>query len=168
MQLGSNNDVSLSPVDNVSAARGDRVFNVGVVGYVGDMASLNPFGYTMSSEYETIWPCYSTLLTYDVNNNIIGDLATSWSTSPDGKTWTFKPGENAYFVDPSLVGPPYDNAAIITANRIPSHLVTYIDVQWTFWELNNNSANHLSAYFNDGTTGIIQSISYGVTNSRSL
>ena len=163
LQLGGN-DVSVSPVNNVAAANGSRVFNVGVVDYVGDMATLNPFGYTMASEYETIWPCYSTMLTYDVNDNIIGDLASSYSCAPDGVTWTFNLANNAYFVDPSITGPDATNAQIIAANKIPSHLVTYKDVAWTFWELNNDTANHLSSYFNDGTNGIIKSITRGTSD----
>jgi hypothetical protein len=48
-------------------ANGSRTFNVGVIGFTGSVATLNPFVYTMSSEYEIIWPCCSTLPTYDID-----------------------------------------------------------------------------------------------------
>ena len=162
LQLGGN-DVSLSPVDNASAANGARVFNVGIVGYIGDMSTLNPFVFTMASEYMTIYPCYSTLLTVDIDNRLIGDLATSWSIAPDGMTWTINLARNAYFVDASLAGTNPTEAQIIAANQIPSHLVTWKDVEWTFTEVNNDTVNHLNYYFNDGSgKGIIEWIHQGV------
>jgi ABC-type transport system substrate-binding protein len=123
-------------------ANGSRTFNVGIVDYTGSVSTLNPFVYTTSAEYETIYPSYSKLLTYDINAKIIGDLATSWSLSPDGLTWNFKLAQNAYFVDPA-------------APNSTAHQVTAKDVMWTFWEVNNDTGNHLSRYLNVGGVGII-------------
>ncbi len=134
-------------------ANGSRVFTVGEVDYGGGMATLNPFAYTMQEEFETIWPVYSTMVMYDVNNNIIGDLADSWTVSPDGKTWDFKIANNAYFCDPTN-----------PISRDPSRLVTFRDVAWTYYEVSNDTGNHLSSYFNDGYGGVIQSVSRGVND----
>jgi len=123
-------------------ANGSRTFNVGIVDYTGSVSTLNPFVYTTSAEYETIYPSYSKLLTYDINAKMIGDLATSWSLSPDGLTWNFKLAQNAYFVDPA-------------APNSTAHQVTAKDVIWTFWEVNNDTGNHLSRYLNVGGVGII-------------
>jgi len=123
-------------------ANGSRTFNVGIVDYTGWVSTLNPFMYTSSAEYMTIYPCYSTLLTYDINANRVGDLATSWSLSPDGLTWNFKLAQDAYFIDPA-------------APTSTAHQVTAKDVIWTFWEVNNDTANHLSSNLRVGGVGII-------------
>jgi len=148
LQLGSKT-VDVSPVTSVQAASG-RTFTVGQVDYGGGMATLNPFIYTQAEEMETIWPCYSTLLTYDINSNIIGDLANSWTVSPDGMTWDFKIAHNAYFIDPTQ-----------PTVKDPARLVTYKDIWWTFWEVNNDTGNHLGSYFTNGKISIIQSIRQG-------
>jgi ABC-type transport system substrate-binding protein len=154
LQLGGKT-VSVSPVKNVAAANGSRVFSVGQVDYMGGMASLNPFLYTQAEEMETLWPCYSTLVMYDRDLNYVGDLARSWTVSTDGLTWNFKLVNNAYFVDGRLGTTP---AQIAAANKIPSHLVTAADVMFTYWEVNNNTANHLNSYLNNGYEGIIESM----------
>lgn len=100
LQIGGKT-VDVSPVKSVQAANGNRVFTVGQVDYGGGMATLNPFLYTQAEELETIWPCYSSLLMYDIDGStLIGDLANSWTVTPDGLTWDFKIVHNAYFVDP--------------------------------------------------------------------
>jgi peptide/nickel transport system substrate-binding protein len=148
LQIGGK---SVSPVDNAAAAPGirNRVFNVGVVDLNGGVSTLNPFMYTMSAEYDLFGPVYSTLITYDVNTQTVGDLATSWSVAPDGVTWHFTLARNAYFCDPAA---PADT----------SHPVTADDVIWTYWEINNDTKNHLSSYFNTGGVGIIDRMWKGV------
>lgn len=154
LQIGGKS-VNIGPVEdvNVAAANGNRVLTIGQVDYGGGMATLNPFLYTQSEEFQTIWPCYSTMLQYDMNDQLIGDLANSWTVAPDGMTWTFKMANNAYFVDPT-----------VPTVRDPARLVTYRDVAWTYWEVNNRTANHLSSYFNDGYAGVIQSIDKGAND----
>jgi peptide/nickel transport system substrate-binding protein len=51
----------------------------------------------------TVAPFYSTLLKVDVTNypNVIGDLAKSWTISPDGKTYTFELNSPVSFHDGS-------------------------------------------------------------------
>ncbi len=128
-----------------SLANGSRTFNIGIVGYATSVATLNPFVYTTSAEYETIWPCYSTLLTYDENSNLIGDLAASWRVSPNGTLWHLTIANNAFFVDPA---DPMDKSHQVTAN----------DVFWTLWECQNDTANHLSSYFNNAGQPVIKNM----------
>ncbi len=149
LQLGGKS-VSPGPVGEAAAANGSRVFNVGVIGYQTGVSTLSPWVYTMSAEYETIWPLYSTLLTYDENANMIGDLATSWSVSPNGTEWHFTIPNNAYFCDP----------ANPTAKI---HQVTANDVFWTLWECQNDTANHLSSYFNNAGALIIKNMRLGTS-----
>src|SRR4030042_32704 len=126
-----------SPLSAVGSAEAqgidvDRTFILGVTELTVD--SLNPNTYTMVSEGLAIFYCYSYLLGYDVNTQVIGDLANSWSFSPDGLTWNFKLANNAYFCDPAS---PLDK----------SHPVTAEDVIFTFWALQNNSNSRLHSYF---------------------
>ena len=146
LQIGGK---SVGPVGNAAAANGNRVLNVGVVDLNGGVSTLNPFTYTMSAEYDIFGQVYSYLLTHDVNAQQTGDLATSWSLAPDGVTWNFKLARNAYFVDPAN---PTDT----------SHQVTAADVIWTYWEINNDTKNHLSSYFNTGGVGILNRMWTGV------
>jgi ABC-type oligopeptide transport system substrate-binding subunit len=149
LQIGGKN-VSTSPVGGAAAANGNRVFNVGIIAYQGSVATLNPWVYTMSSEFETIWPCYSTLLTYDENSHMVGDLANTWSVSPNGTLWHLTIANNAYFIDP----------ANPTAK---THQVTANDVFWTLWECQNDTGNHLSSYFNNAGQLIIKKMWTGTS-----
>lgn len=59
---------------------------------------------------QLVAPSYSTLLKFDMPNypKIVGDLADSWTISPDGLTYTFKLHPNVHFHD----------GEILTANDI--------------------------------------------------
>ena len=41
----------------------------------------------------------STLVRYDADMNFVNDLATEYTLSEDGRVWTFKIREDAYFTD---------------------------------------------------------------------
>jgi peptide/nickel transport system substrate-binding protein len=117
----------------------DRVFKVGVF----DMAvsTLNPNVYTTSAEWMTIFPCYSSLLQYDVDGEIIGDLAWSWTSSSDGLVWDFTLVDNAYFTDPAdpaTLGPQ----------------VTSDDVMFTY----SSIVSEPGSVFNYYLSGIVESI----------
>jgi peptide/nickel transport system substrate-binding protein len=116
----------------------DRQYVVGV----GDMSvsTLNPNVYTTTTESILIFSCYSTLLQYDEDSNVIGDLARSWSCSDDGLTWHFDIYDSAYFCDPAN---PMDT----------SHRVTASDVEFSFMSLQNEDGSRLHTYF----PGIIKS-----------
>jgi ABC-type transport system substrate-binding protein/PKD repeat protein len=116
-----------------------RVFVVGVTDL--GISTLNPNTYTMSNEGQVIFPCYSTLLQYDLDMNIIGDLAMDWSCSPDGLTWWFEIVHDAYFCDPA-------------ADEDKSHPVTASDVAFSFWSIQNNDDGRLYTSF----PGVIESI----------
>ncbi|MEM2892247.1 MAG: PKD domain-containing protein [Thermoplasmata archaeon] len=135
---------------NAAADPGNRVLRIGVVGMVGSISTLNPLLYTMAEEMLVIWPCYSTLLTYDVNAQMIGDLARSWTISPDGLIWDFKLYETATFYDknnPTLEMP-----------------VTARDVIFTYGLIQNETKNNLHSYFPTvNGQPIIKKMSYGPT-----
>ncbi|MDH3364979.1 MAG: PKD domain-containing protein, partial [Thermoplasmata archaeon] len=89
----------ISPVGNAAALPDvDRLYKIGTLDL--SIATLNLFEYTMVDEAMCIWPCMSTMLTYDLDMEITGDLAKSWDVSDDGLTWTFEIVDNAYFCDP--------------------------------------------------------------------
>jgi len=130
----------LDATTNVSAAGIDveRKFVVGVSSL--GISTLNPNVYTMSNEGQVIFPCYSTLTQLDMDMNVIGDLAESWSCSPDGLTWYFKIVDDAYFCDPAN---PTDK----------SHQVTTADIEFSFWSTQDNDLGRLYTTF----PGIIES-----------
>ncbi len=89
----------ISPVGKAAALPDvDRLYKIGTLDLA--IATLNLFEYTMVDESMCIWPCMSTMLTYDLDMEITGDLAKSWDVSDDGLTWTFEIVDNAYFCDP--------------------------------------------------------------------
>ena len=109
----------------------ERTFTIGVPGLLDGIATLNPNQYTMSAEWMAVFPCYSKLLQYDEDSQIIGDLARSWSVSPDGLTWHFELVDNAYFVDPN---DPTDT----------SHQVTSEDVIFTYQSIQDEPGSNLN------------------------
>ena len=117
----------ISAVDNAAALPDvDRLFSIGTSDLT--ISTLNPFQYTMANEYLVIWLCMSTLLTYDLDLQLQGDLAKSWSVSDDGLTWTFEIVDNAYFCDPA-------NPTTET------NLVTVQDIMYTYWAVQNFKSN---------------------------
>jgi ABC-type oligopeptide transport system substrate-binding subunit len=128
-----NQQMSVSPVDNAAAAAGDRILTVGWPEFTTSIATLNPLQYTMASEMMTIWTCYSFLFTRDINGKMMGDLVTSYTVSPDGKTWNFKLVSTARFYDKNA---PSD-----------VHPLTGADVIYTFWLVQNTTLNNLNSYF---------------------
>ena len=133
LQLGNNN-VDLNAVDNASAGGpGDRTLRVGWTAFQDMMKTLNPFLPTWGAEYDVIWWCMSTLMTYDEDQNIVGDLATNWTITDGGLTWTIKLSHFATFYD--------------RLNPTAYHPVTSSDVKFSFWLSQNQTGNHLQSYF---------------------
>jgi peptide/nickel transport system substrate-binding protein len=60
-----------------------------VVARTGDIDKLDPHLATAFQTVETLGLIYSRLVTTDNTGKLVGDLATKWDTSPDGKTVTF-------------------------------------------------------------------------------
>ncbi len=112
--------VSLSMIGNVAAQSDpeDRKFIIGVEGELG-VSTLNPNTYTMMIEAMLIFPCYSGLLQYDMDSQLIGDVAYSWNSTPDMLTWYFELYPEVYFCDPAN---PYNT----------DHQLTAEDVIWSY------------------------------------
>lgn len=148
-------DAGQGAVGTVAAADIDRLFTIGTIEIA--VSTLNPFTYTMVDEYMAIWPCMSTLLTYDESMNRVGDLATDWTMSPDGLTWTFNLVNNAYFVEQ-------------TDPTSTAHPLTADDVIYTYWLVQNYTHN-LHYYFpgyTDGNPSTIASMTKLSTYSFSI
>jgi len=127
------NSVDLGSVGNASASPGDRTLRIGWTALMDQVETLNPFLFTWGAEGNIIWNCYSTLLTYDPDQKVIGDLAINWTSSPDGKTWTFKIAKNAVFYNKNIPSGPH----------VP---VTSADVAFSYW-LCQNTSSGLQSYF---------------------
>jgi len=80
------------------------------VGWVNEPDNLNPFiGYSTSS-YLVYHLNYDQLTGYKAGNvSPDADLAQSWTTSPDGKTWTFKLRSGVNWQD----GVPFTSADVV-------------------------------------------------------
>ena len=83
-------------------------FTLGV--YVGDPDTYDCHRTPSGAVMYRVAPHYSTLIKVDAGNypNIVGDLADSWTVSPDGLTYTFKLHPNVKFHD----GSPFSSADI--------------------------------------------------------
>ncbi len=123
----------ISATDNAAAVDPSRLFIVGGLDFTNSVSTLSPFKYTSAAEMMTIWPCMSTLLTYDMSGKLIGDIAQTWTTSPDGLTWYFKMEPNIYFTDPA-------NPTALT------HQLTWQDIAYTIYQTMNHT-NNLQNYF---------------------
>jgi len=113
-------------------ATGNRILNVAAVDMGTPTMTLNPLLAATSAERMVIWPCYSTLLMYAPNGTLVGDLATSWSLSPDGRSWHFYLSHAALFFNKN--------------SSTPTHPVTALDVTYTFWLVENQSGSYLQSY----------------------
>lgn len=147
---GWNVDNATGPVDNAAASGpGDRTLRVGWIEMQAAIGTLNPLLYTMAEEMMVIWPCYSNLLTRDVEGQIIGDLASSYSVSADGKTWHFNLVRTAKFYD--------------MLNPLVDHPVTGRDVRFTYLMVQNETGSSMNSYIPKvGGAPLIDNIYYGV------
>src|SRR6478672_3798645 len=81
-----------------AAAKAKVVFNVAMLGESVD--SLNPFVGIQSPSYEMWGLTYDYLVGYSMTDmSPSPDLATKWTTSSDGKTWTFTVRKGVKFSD---------------------------------------------------------------------
>jgi peptide/nickel transport system substrate-binding protein len=72
------------------------VLRVGTTSYID---SLNPFVAIESQSYVAFTMVYPQLVQYGPGPKIEGDFAKSWTTSTDGKTWTFTTYAGAHWSD---------------------------------------------------------------------
>ena len=80
---------------------GGKTVEGGVLRIAGDhIDTLNPFRATSGDSYAMFQNIYPFLIQYnDTYDDFVGDFATSWETSPDGKTWTFTVRSGAKWSD---------------------------------------------------------------------
>ena len=69
------------------------------LGTTSNPDSINPFVGFSALSYILWTETYPTLVQYDADYKIIGDWADSWTTSSDGKVWTFKVKPNGKWSD---------------------------------------------------------------------
>ena len=138
LQVG---DQSVGATGNASAAPTDRPVRISVIELTTAINTLNPLSYTMGQEMDVIWPCYSSLLTRDVNVQLIGDLADSWYSSPDGLTWHFDIVHSAQF---------YNRLDLAQ----PLHPLTWEDVQYTMYLMRDSIGNSFQSNFPKNTAGV--------------
>jgi peptide/nickel transport system substrate-binding protein len=80
-----------------SSTKSGGTFRIGTSSRID---SLNPFVAFNQDAYNTFMYIYPFLIQYDgANKKFVADFARSWSTSNDGKTWTFKTVANAKWSD---------------------------------------------------------------------
>jgi peptide/nickel transport system substrate-binding protein len=68
-------------------ASSSGVLRIGTVNYID---SLNPFNYIEAQSTNAMIMIYPQLIQYGPGMKFQGDWADSWTTSADGKDWTFK------------------------------------------------------------------------------
>lgn len=125
--------VGIGSVGTASADPGNRTVRLGWTSLADQIETLNPFTYTWGAELMVMMECYSTLVTYDPDQKVVGDLAINWTTSPDGMTWDFKIARNAVFYNKNIPAGPHV-------------AVTSADVAFSYWLCQNNTAG-MQSYF---------------------
>jgi peptide/nickel transport system substrate-binding protein len=120
-----------SPSPAASADSGKIIYRVG---WTGDADNLNPFIGYVSPSFEVWYLTYDSLIGYDPatlspteGENATG-LATGWTTSEDGLTWTFTLRQNA----------TWDDGEPLTAD----------DVAFTYNYIIQNDMENFTAYTN--------------------
>lgn len=74
----------------VFAAAGDECVKVLGYEWSGEKQSMDPADMHSGDDAYHIFAVYNRLVDIDDNFNVLPELATEWSVSPDGLTWTFK------------------------------------------------------------------------------
>jgi peptide/nickel transport system substrate-binding protein len=69
------------------------------IGWGGAPSSLNPGLGELTEDYSIYEMVYNTPITLDLDGNYVGELATDWSVSADGLSWTMHLVPNATFHD---------------------------------------------------------------------
>ena len=72
------------------------VYNEGVV---GNVKNINPIFATSQGDTSVATLLFSSLLTYDENNELIGDLATEWKSDATSKVYTITLRDDVYWHD---------------------------------------------------------------------
>ncbi len=95
--------VSVSSGGAAEKARGSRAAKADAsifrLGTANNYDSINPFVAFNEQSYTAFTNIYPTLVQYDTTYKLVPDWATSWTTSKDGLTWTFKVHTNGKWSD---------------------------------------------------------------------
>jgi peptide/nickel transport system substrate-binding protein len=110
----------LAPLTFAQANTENRLGGTLRIAYLRDPISFNGILNFWSTTAYFNADMFDRLLTYDKNYNLIGDLAQSWQSTPDGKTWTFHLYQNVTWHD----GVKFTSA----------------DVKWHYLNLLNNTS----------------------------
>ncbi|MEI6625866.1 MAG: ABC transporter substrate-binding protein [Thermoleophilia bacterium] len=92
---GGGGDTASGGADTTAIKEGG-IFRLGTT---SNPDSINPFVGFSALSYILWTETYPTLVQYDADYKIIGDWADSWTTSSDGKVWTFKVKSNGKWSD---------------------------------------------------------------------
>ncbi len=86
-------------INGISRAPADQqVLNRPLSG-IADIKTFDPTMVSTTTSLEPISMVFTGLVTLDDNQKVVPELAQSWSTSPDGMTWTFTLRANLKFSD---------------------------------------------------------------------
>jgi peptide/nickel transport system substrate-binding protein len=83
----SGSDTTAGATTTTPEASSSSVLRIGTVNYID---SLNPFNYIEAQSTNAMIMIYPQLVQYGPGMKFEGDWADSWTTSADGKDWTFK------------------------------------------------------------------------------
>jgi peptide/nickel transport system substrate-binding protein len=91
------------------AAAGDECVKVLGYEWSGESQSMDPADMHSGDDAYHIFAVYNRLVDIDDEFQVLPELATEWSVSDDGKTWTFKLREGVKFHD----GSDFDSADVV-------------------------------------------------------
>jgi peptide/nickel transport system substrate-binding protein len=90
--------IAVSGAANLAmAAAGDECVKVLGYEWSGEKQSMDPADMESGDDAYHIFTVYNRLVDVDDNFKVLPELATEWSVSPDGLTWTFKLREGVKF-----------------------------------------------------------------------
>ncbi len=97
-------------------------------GIVGEITNMNPIFATSAADRAAAKLMFSTLLEYDSNNNLVSDLAKSWSVSDDGTIYTVILEEDVKWHD----GERFDADDVVFTYETIQHPDTrsYLNASW--------------------------------------
>ncbi len=91
------------------AAAGDECIKVLGYEWSGEKQSMDPADMHSGDDGYHTFAVYNRLVDVDDNFNVLPELATEWSSSEDGKTWTFKLRDGVKFHS----GKPFTSADVV-------------------------------------------------------
>ena len=85
-----------APTDPPVAVAVDRPYREGVLGHP---ESISPLTARSQADRDLVALLFAGLVRNGPNGSVVPDLASRWSTSDDGRTWTFELREDAFWHD---------------------------------------------------------------------